>query len=102
MGNEGLGWDYLLKMVHNPCGNWHPGQGATPKKYTPLSFVEVLACLVEVLACLVEVLAGAVWDPDMADIRMTFFWRISPQQCYQGLWESSVLAASPSSCSSPK
>ena len=29
MGNEGLGWDYLLKMVHNPCGNCY-WVGATP------------------------------------------------------------------------
>ena len=25
--NEGLGWDSLLKMVHNPGGDWHPGWG---------------------------------------------------------------------------
>ena len=28
--NEGLGWDSLLKMAHNPGGHWHPGRGATP------------------------------------------------------------------------
>ena len=27
MANEGLGWDSLLKMVHNPGGDWHPGWG---------------------------------------------------------------------------
>ena len=28
--NEGLGWDSLLKMVHNPGGDWHPGWGVDP------------------------------------------------------------------------
>ena len=23
--NDGLGWDSLLKMVHNPACDWHPG-----------------------------------------------------------------------------
>ena len=27
MANEGLGRDSLLKMVHNPGGDWHPGWG---------------------------------------------------------------------------
>ena len=27
MANEGLGWDFLLKMVHNPGGDWNPGWG---------------------------------------------------------------------------
>ena len=27
VANEGLGWDSLLKMVHNPGGDWHPGWG---------------------------------------------------------------------------
>ena len=27
MANEGLGWDSLLKIVHNPGGDWHPGWG---------------------------------------------------------------------------
>ena len=27
VANEGLGWDPLLKMVHNPGGDWHPGRG---------------------------------------------------------------------------
>ena len=27
MANEGLGWDSLLKMVHNPGGDWNPGWG---------------------------------------------------------------------------
>ena len=27
--NEGLGCDFLLKMVHNPGGDWNPGQGGT-------------------------------------------------------------------------
>ena len=31
VGNEGLGWDSLLKMVHNPGGDWHPVRGATSK-----------------------------------------------------------------------
>ena len=30
-GNEGLGWDPLQKMVHNPGGDWYPGQGGQPK-----------------------------------------------------------------------
>ena len=30
VANEGLGWDSLLKMVHNPGGNWHPGRGDNP------------------------------------------------------------------------
>ncbi len=28
--NEGLGWDSLLKMVHNPGGHWNPGWGVVP------------------------------------------------------------------------
>lgn len=24
---EGLGWDSLVKKVHNPDGHWHPGWG---------------------------------------------------------------------------
>ena len=31
MANEGLGWDSLLKMVHNPGGDWNPGRGEEPK-----------------------------------------------------------------------
>ena len=27
VANEGLGWDSLRKMVHNPGGDWHPGWG---------------------------------------------------------------------------
>ena len=27
MVNEGFDWDSLLKMVHNPGGDWHPGWG---------------------------------------------------------------------------
>ena len=27
VANEGLGWDSLLKMVHNPGGDWNPGWG---------------------------------------------------------------------------
>ena len=30
VGNEGLGRDPLLKMVHNPGGDWHPGWGVDP------------------------------------------------------------------------
>ena len=30
-GNEGLGWDSLLKMFHNPGGDWNPGRGDNPK-----------------------------------------------------------------------
>ena len=29
--NEGLGWDALLKMVHNPGGDWHPGWRVVPE-----------------------------------------------------------------------
>ncbi len=30
-GNEGLGWDSrILKMVHNPGGDWHPARGDNP------------------------------------------------------------------------
>ena len=28
--NEGLGWDPLLKMVHNPGGHWNPVRGPHP------------------------------------------------------------------------
>ena len=28
--NEGLGWDSLKKMVHNPGVDWHPGRGPHP------------------------------------------------------------------------
>ena len=31
VANEGLGWDPLLEMFHNPGGHWNPGRGATPK-----------------------------------------------------------------------
>ena len=27
VANEGLGWDSLLKMFHNPGGDWNPGWG---------------------------------------------------------------------------
>ena len=27
--NEGLGWDSLLKMVHNPGADWNPWWGGT-------------------------------------------------------------------------
>ena len=30
--NEGLFRDSLLKMVHNPGGDWHPGWGVVPTK----------------------------------------------------------------------
>ena len=30
MGNEGLGWDSLLKMVYNG-GDWHPVRGPYPR-----------------------------------------------------------------------
>ncbi len=30
VGNEGLGWDSLLKMVHNPGGDSNPGRGDNP------------------------------------------------------------------------
>ena len=30
VANEGLGWDFLLKIVHNPGGDWHPGKGDNP------------------------------------------------------------------------
>ena len=33
MVNEGLGWDPLLKMVHNPGGHCYC-EGATPKIYS--------------------------------------------------------------------
>ena len=30
MANEGLVWDPLLKMSHDPGGDWHPGKGDNP------------------------------------------------------------------------
>ena len=30
MANEGLVRDSLLKMVHNPGGDWNPGRGDNP------------------------------------------------------------------------
>ena len=36
MANKGLGWDSLLKMVHNPGGHWHPGKGSYPRYSTQL------------------------------------------------------------------
>ena len=27
VANEGLAWDSILKMVHNPGGDWQPGWG---------------------------------------------------------------------------
>ena len=30
MYHEGFGWDPLLKMVHNPGGDWNPGRGDNP------------------------------------------------------------------------
>ncbi len=31
VANEGSGWDSpILKMVHNPGGDWHPGWGVDP------------------------------------------------------------------------
>ena len=32
VANEGLGWDSLLKMVHNPGGDWNPGRGDNPRE----------------------------------------------------------------------
>ena len=29
--NKGLGWDSLLKMVHNPGGDWNPVWGVDPR-----------------------------------------------------------------------
>ena len=34
VANEGFGWDSLLKMVHNPGGDWHPGWGVDLKDTT--------------------------------------------------------------------
>ena len=31
VANEGLGWDPLLKMFHNPGGDWNPGRGDNPR-----------------------------------------------------------------------
>ena len=38
--NEGSGWDSLLKIVHNPGVDWHPGWGVVPKYtlHTPPHF----------------------------------------------------------------
>ena len=44
--NEGLGWDFLLKMVHNPGGDWHPGWGVVPKYRTPMESSSKLLDLV--------------------------------------------------------
>ena len=30
VANEGLGWDLLIKMVHNPGGDWKTGEGNNP------------------------------------------------------------------------
>ncbi len=30
VATEGLGWDPLLKMIHNPGGDWNPGRGDNP------------------------------------------------------------------------
>ena len=41
MANEGLGWDSLLKMVHNPGGDWNPGKGDNPNfPATPDNWVD--------------------------------------------------------------
>ena len=32
VANEGLGWDSLLKMVHNPGGHYY-WEGGQPKRY---------------------------------------------------------------------
>ena len=39
--NEGLGWDSLLRMFHNPGGDWNPGQGDIPNYnyITPVSWL---------------------------------------------------------------
>ena len=44
MGNEGLGWDPLLKMVHNPGGHWHPVRGPHPR-YTKITVIGSLIYL---------------------------------------------------------
>ena len=31
VANEGLGWDSLLTMVHDPGGDWNPGKGDNPR-----------------------------------------------------------------------
>ena len=31
MANEGFGRDSLLKMVHSPGSDWHPGKGNNPR-----------------------------------------------------------------------
>ena len=52
MANEGLVWDSLLKMVHNPCGDCYPGRGPHPiyiyiylePKWGPLFWLECRPC----------------------------------------------------------
>ena len=40
MANEGLAWDPLLKMVHNPGGDSNPGRGDNPTNmFTPIDRV---------------------------------------------------------------
>ena len=42
LANEGLGWDLLLNMFHNPAGDWHPGWGGgEPKIYLGGAFNHV-------------------------------------------------------------
>ena len=42
VANEGLGWDSLLKMFHNPGGDWHPGWGVDliPIYYIPYELMD--------------------------------------------------------------
>ncbi len=35
VANEGLGWDSLLKMVHNPGAHWNPARGQHPTYTLP-------------------------------------------------------------------
>ena len=43
-GNEGLGWDSLLKMVHNPGGDWNPGRGDNPKYTSSMRNQKNMGC----------------------------------------------------------
>ena len=78
-GNEGLGWHPLLKMFHNPGGDWNPGRGDNPK-YSNLPSLMVFP----VFLLLLDAVGGLVirYRYTKAHISMSFF-----QTCLIRVWE---------------
>ena len=86
MANEGLGWDSLLKMVHNPGGDWNPGWGVD-LKYNPLTVSHLRAFgtsalprknLTQSLISKAKIAHGEVWRLASASWRLLRWFLLSP------------------------